>query len=79
MFLRASAPIPLAPAGTAQIDAAQQRSEFFDRDLKSPRARFAPSVPISVETHRRSYLLSRARLGTTSASEWKHKLYSDFG
>ena len=39
----------------------------------------APSVPISVETHRRSYLLSRARLGTTSASEWNHKLYSDFG
>jgi len=40
MFLRASTPIPLAPAGTAQIDAAQQRSELFDRDLKSPRARF---------------------------------------
>ena len=36
-----------------------------------------PSVPISVETVRRSYLLSRARQGSTSVAEWNH--YPDFG
>src|SRR6266498_5573703 len=35
------APIPLAPRSVAQIDAAQQRSEFFHADLKTPRARLS--------------------------------------
>src|SRR6266496_2040165 len=35
------APIPLAPRSVAQIDAAQQRSEFFHADLKTPGARLS--------------------------------------
>src|SRR3989441_9046360 len=35
------APIPLAPRSVAQIDAAQQRSEFFHADLKAPGARLS--------------------------------------
>lgn len=35
------APIPLAPRSVAQVDAAQQRSEFFHADLKTPGARLS--------------------------------------
>src|ERR1051325_415214 len=35
------APIPLAPRRVAQIDAAQQRSDFFHADLKTPGARLS--------------------------------------
>ena len=40
MFLCDRTPIPLPPDSPAQIDAAQQRSQFLDGDLKTSRAGF---------------------------------------